>query len=68
VPTAPDRYQHLTLASEINRRDDVGDIHAPSNEPGMAIDHSVVDLAGTLIVSVRGLNELTAKRRLKTLK
>src|SRR5262249_26123756 len=52
VAAAPDRYQELVRAREIDGLDHIGDPSTTGDEGGLAVDHAIPDGAGLIIAGV----------------
>ena len=67
VAAATDRYEHAVVASEVHGGDDVRHVHAVRDQAWTPVDHGVVDLPGSLVARVGGLDQLAAQVQLKLL-
>jgi hypothetical protein len=65
VAATANRDSHVVLASEIDGRDDVGDVDAACDDRRSLVDHGVVDLAYLIVVGVGWGDDRTAHRRCK---
>ena len=67
VAAGAHRHKQVTLAREANRRDDVGDSGAASDEGGAAVDRTVPDRARGVVAFVVGIDHRAADRVAQTL-
>jgi hypothetical protein len=61
VPATSHSDEEIALARETDCRADVGGAGAPRDEPGMAIDRTVPDRAGRVVLGVTSTDELSTK-------
>ena len=61
VGAAPDGQQQVIVASEMHGGDHVGDIRAAHDEPGVTVDHAVVDATGLIVIGVLGRDQATTQ-------
>src|SRR5215831_19843420 len=47
--------EHVVIATEMDRSDDIGDIGAPHDQARMPVNHAIIDLASRLVASIVGL-------------
>src|SRR5258708_18170896 len=59
VPAAPDGNEETVLAAKVDRRNDVGHIGAARDQGGALVDHTIVDLACSIVTLITGLDELS---------
>jgi hypothetical protein len=55
VAAATHGDEHVVLAGEMDRSDDVGDIGAPHDQARMPVNHTIIDLASRLVAGIVGL-------------
>ena len=65
VSAATHRQRQSLLAGEVDRADDVGDIHAADDERRMFVDHPIVDFARLVILRVAWADQVAAHARLQ---
>src|SRR5215831_428450 len=61
VATTTHGNEHVVIATEMDRGDDVGDVSAPHDQARMPVNHAIIDLASRLVASIAGLQELPAQ-------
>ena len=66
VAAAANRHDQLLLAREVHCGLHVCDVGAFRDQPGPAIDHSVVDLACLVVLRIARRDELAAQRTLES--
>jgi hypothetical protein len=55
VATTTHGDEHVVIATEMDRGDDIGDIGAPHDQARMPVNHAIIDLASCLVTSIIGL-------------
>ena len=63
VGTSTDRQEDVMVGGEGDDLGDVVDVGGARDQPGAAVDHRVVDLAGLVVAGVLGADQLTGEVR-----
>jgi hypothetical protein len=61
MPTASNGHEQVIIAAEIDGAHDIRHIQTTRDELGMPVDHTIVNLAGDIIVRIMRLNERPAQ-------
>jgi hypothetical protein len=63
MSTAADRDKQIVLSTEVHGANDVRHVRTTGNQPRLFVDHSVVHLAGFIVILVTRFNQSATKVR-----
>src|SRR5207302_10680464 len=66
VSAAPDRNEEAVLTTEVDCRNDVGHVGATRDQGGTLVDHTVVDLACSIVALIALLKEFSPQARFQS--
>ena len=61
MSTAADRDKQIVFSPEVHRANDVRHVRTTGNQPRLFVDHSVVDLAGFIVILVTRFDQSATK-------